>query len=71
MDNYLEPRTSIDQSTDITENEDTIEEQYTYGSNLTNETVSENVQAEQSGFGCYRFSGTGNISNVSRKEPFL
>ncbi|MNB99773.1 hypothetical protein D3C75_470720 [compost metagenome] len=52
-------RTSIDQSASldsanplgIPQREDTIEEENTYGSNTTSETVSGNLQAEQSGFG--------------------
>lgn len=44
-------RISNDQLADIPESEDIIKEENTYGSNVTNETVSKNVRAEQSGIG--------------------
>ncbi|MBY0010800.1 hypothetical protein [Paenibacillus typhae] len=44
-------RISNDQLAKIPESKDIIEGEYTYGLNITNDTGSENVQAEQSGFG--------------------
>lgn len=44
-------RISDNQLAEIPESEDIIEEENTYGSNITNETAGKNVQAEQSGFG--------------------